>query len=82
VSGLHGRAEPVLVAVKHGAGFPTVRIETPTNRIPVSCMCTWTVVRPGAGMACRSVLRYINTLCPYRHIRDAERAAMAAEGAL
>jgi len=42
-------------------------IMQPTLSIPCGCVCTWTVVRPGPGMACMSRLKVLNRSCPHRH---------------
>lgn len=43
--------------------LPVSVVEQPTNLIPVDCMCTWSVVTPGPGLACISRLTYPNALC-------------------
>ena len=42
-------------------------IEMPTFEIPSGCMCSWSVVRPGPGMACVSRLTRRSGICPHRH---------------
>jgi len=42
-------------------------IVQPTLSIPCDCSCSWTVVRPGPGMACVSRMKARNRCCPYRH---------------
>ena len=50
-----------------GTGLTAGHIEMPTLKIPCACMCSWSVVRPGPGMACVSRLTRRNNCCPYRH---------------
>jgi len=48
------REQSDLTSRWNGMGRPVATIEMPTLAIPCSCSCTWTVVRPGPGMACIS----------------------------
>jgi hypothetical protein len=50
-----------------GTGQPSGVVEMPTLQIPSGCMCSWSVVSPGPGMACVSRLSYASSLCP--HVR-------------
>jgi len=61
------REQSDLTSRWNGMGRPVATIEMPTLAIPCSCSCTWTVVRPGPGMACISRLSYRNSLCICRH---------------
>ena len=47
-------------------GDPSV-IEMPTFTIPSGCTCSWSVVRPGVGMACISRLTRKSGACLHRH---------------
>ena len=42
-------------------------IVQPTLSIPCDCSCSWSVIRPGPGMACVSRMKARNRCCPYRH---------------
>ena len=42
-------------------------IEMPTFAKPPDCVCSWSVVRPGVGMACISRLTRRSYACPHRH---------------
>ena len=42
-------------------------IEMPTFSKPADCKCSWSVVRPGVGMACISRLSWRSALCDHRH---------------
>jgi hypothetical protein len=61
---------------RSGAGQPAGVIEMPTLQIPVGCLCSWSVVRPGPGMACISRLTYASSLCS--HLRRNHAPAKAA----
>jgi hypothetical protein len=50
-----------------GAGGLYQSVEMPTLLIPCACLCSWTVVRPGIGLACISQLKWANNICPVRH---------------
>lgn len=60
---------------RSGAGQPAGVIEMPTLQIPSGCMCSWSVVRPGPGMACISRLNYASALCS--HLRRNHAATTA-----
>ena len=49
-------------------GMGATHVDMPTFDIPVDCMCTWSVIRPGVGRACISRLKYANALCQHRHV--------------
>jgi hypothetical protein len=53
------------------------RIRQPTLTVPSGCLCTWSVVTAGPGMAAVSELRYASSLCAYR--RDHEKHRVAVE---
>jgi hypothetical protein len=48
-------------------GVDSRAITMPTVKIPAGCMCTWSVITPGPGLAAISQLKYANSLCPCRH---------------
>lgn len=50
-----------------GSGQPRQQVEMPTLLRPGDCMCTWTVVTPGPGLASISRLKYRNAQCRHRH---------------
>ena len=57
-----------------GAGFMLAgAVRKPTVTIECDCMCTWSVIHPGPGLACISELKYANSLC--RHLRKHQAAA-------
>jgi hypothetical protein len=58
--------------LRKGIGqVPAGTVEMPTLLVPGTCICTWSVVRPGRGLKCRSQLRYRSSLCSVRHERVA-----------
>ena len=44
-----------------------VAVEKPTIRIECDCKCSWSVIRPGVGIACISRLTRRSGICPHRH---------------
>lgn len=50
-----------------GAGALFQAIEMPTLLVPVGCECSWTVIRPGPGLASVSQLKYRHAGCRQRH---------------
>jgi hypothetical protein len=50
----------------------------PTLKIPSGCLCSWSVVSPGPGMACMSRLTYASALC--RYLRQHFAAEKTAAG--
>lgn len=66
-----------------GSGQPTAAIRMRTLEIPSRChdLCTWVVVKPGAGFAAVSELRYASAACGTKHEQVAAAAA-ASRGAL
>jgi hypothetical protein len=55
------------------------QIRTQTNKIPSDCKCEWTVETPGPGLACISVIRYLNNLCGLMRQHEEDAAAQTGE---
>ena len=73
------RMMPAALSVPTAPGPYVGHVVMPTNRIPVACSCSWSVVRTGPGYACLSRLTFPNRSCPC--VRAHREAALAATGA-
>jgi hypothetical protein len=73
------RGMPAALSVPTSPGPYSGHVEMPTNRIPCSCSCSWSVIREGAGDDCLSRLTFPNRSCPC--VRAHREAALAAAGA-
>jgi hypothetical protein len=49
------------------------QVEMPTLAKPFDCCCSWSVIKPGPGLACVSRLTHVSGACPhkYAHLRAA-----------
>jgi hypothetical protein len=52
---------------RRGFGHLGGAIEMPTLEIDGRCICSWSVVTPGVGLACISRMSYPNRACFVRH---------------